>query len=74
MSDTSTKCRYFINDWYLGQIFSLYTCNYGFIYLQILEKCNRCQKNEKKLGYFPVKIFLPVLENVTDVGKNQGFA
>jgi hypothetical protein len=25
-----------INDWYLGQIFSLYTCNYGFIYLQIL--------------------------------------
>ena len=38
------------------------------------EKCNRCQKNEKKLGYFPVKIFLPVLENVTDVGKNQGFA
>jgi hypothetical protein len=32
----STKCRYFINDWYLGQIFSLYTCNYGFIYLQKL--------------------------------------
>jgi hypothetical protein len=30
------KSRYFINDWYLGQIFSLYTCNYGFIYLQIL--------------------------------------
>jgi hypothetical protein len=27
----STKSRYFINDWYLGQIFSLYTCNYGFI-------------------------------------------
>ena len=39
MGDTSTKCtksRYFINDWYLEQIFSLYTCNYGFIYLQIL--------------------------------------
>jgi hypothetical protein len=36
MGDTSTKSRYFINDWYLGQIFSLYTCNYGFIYLQIL--------------------------------------
>jgi hypothetical protein len=35
MGDTSTKSRYFINDWYLGQIFSLYTCNYGFIYLQI---------------------------------------
>ena len=34
MGDTSTKSRYFINDWYLGQIFSLYTCNYGFIYLQ----------------------------------------
>jgi len=30
------KSRYFINDWYLGQIFLLYTCNYGFIYLQIL--------------------------------------
>jgi hypothetical protein len=27
---------YFINDWNLGQIFSLYTCNHGFIYLQIL--------------------------------------
>ena len=27
---------FFINDWYLGQIYSLYTCNYGFIYLQIL--------------------------------------
>ena len=25
-----------LNDWYLGQIFSFYTCNYGFIYLQIL--------------------------------------
>jgi hypothetical protein len=25
---TSTKSRYFINDWYLGQIFSLYTCNW----------------------------------------------
>ena len=25
-----------VNDWYLGQIFSLYTCNYGFIYLQLL--------------------------------------
>ena len=37
MSDTSTKSRYFINDWYLGQIFSLYICNYGFIYLQILD-------------------------------------
>jgi hypothetical protein len=36
MGDTSTKSGYFINDWYLGQIFSLYTCNYGFIYLQIL--------------------------------------
>jgi hypothetical protein len=36
MGDTSTKSWYFINDWYLGQIFSLYTCNYGFIYLQIL--------------------------------------
>jgi hypothetical protein len=38
MGDTSTKSRYFINDWYLEQIFSLYTCtcNYGFIYLQIL--------------------------------------
>jgi len=36
MGDTSTKSQYFINDWYLGQIFSLYTCNYGFIYLQIL--------------------------------------
>ena len=34
MGDTSKKSRYFINDWYLGQIFSLYTCNYGFIYLQ----------------------------------------
>ena len=32
MGDTSAKRRYFINDWYLGQIFSLYTCNYGFIY------------------------------------------
>ena len=31
MGDTSTKSRYFINDWYLGQIFSLYTCYYGFI-------------------------------------------
>jgi hypothetical protein len=30
MGDTSTKSRYFINDWYLGQIFSLYTCNYGY--------------------------------------------
>jgi hypothetical protein len=36
MCNTSTKSQYFINDWYLGQIFSLYTCNYGFIYLQIL--------------------------------------
>jgi hypothetical protein len=36
MGDTSTKSRYCINDWYLRQIFSLYTCNYGFIYLQIL--------------------------------------
>ena len=36
MSDTSTKSRYFINDWYLGEMFSFYTCNYGFIYLQIL--------------------------------------
>jgi hypothetical protein len=36
MGDTSTKSRYFINDWYLEQIFSLYTCNYGSIYLQIL--------------------------------------
>ena len=26
----------FINDWYLEQIFSLYSCNYGVIYLQIL--------------------------------------
>jgi len=26
MGDTSTKSRYFINDWYLEQIFSLYTC------------------------------------------------
>ena len=34
MGDTFTKSRYFINDWYLEQIFSLYTCNYGFIYLQ----------------------------------------
>ena len=25
-----------LNDWYLGQIFSLNACNYGFIYLQIL--------------------------------------
>ena len=25
MGDTSTKSRYLINDWYLGQIFSLYT-------------------------------------------------
>jgi len=33
MGDTSTKSRYFINDWYLGQIFSLNTCNYGlYIY------------------------------------------
>jgi hypothetical protein len=31
MGYTSTKSRYFINDWYLGQIFLLYTCNYGFI-------------------------------------------
>jgi hypothetical protein len=29
------KVKYLINDWYLGQIFSLYNCNYGFIYLQI---------------------------------------
>ena len=36
MGDTSTKSRYFINDWYLEQIFSLYSCIYGFIYLQIL--------------------------------------
>jgi hypothetical protein len=36
MGDASTKSRYFINDLYLGQIFSLYTCNYGYIYLQIL--------------------------------------
>jgi len=36
MGDTSTKGRYFINDWYVEQIFSLYICNYGFIYLQIL--------------------------------------
>jgi hypothetical protein len=36
MGDTSTKSRYFINDWYLGQKFSLFTCNYGFIYLEIL--------------------------------------
>ena len=34
--DTSTKGRYFINDWYLEQIFSHYICKYGFIYLQIL--------------------------------------
>jgi hypothetical protein len=33
--DTSTKSQYLINDWYLGQIFSLYTCNYGFIYLYL---------------------------------------
>jgi hypothetical protein len=38
MGDTSTKSQYFINDWYLGHIFSLYTCNYGFIYLQMLVK------------------------------------
>jgi hypothetical protein len=25
-----------LKNWYLGQIFSLYTCNYGFIYLQTL--------------------------------------
>jgi hypothetical protein len=36
IDEISTKSRYFINDWYLGQIFSLNTCNYGFIYLQIL--------------------------------------
>jgi hypothetical protein len=36
MGDISTKILYFINNWYLRQIFSLYTCNYGFIYLQIL--------------------------------------
>jgi hypothetical protein len=36
MGDTSAKGRYFINDWYLEQIISLYSCNYGFIYLQIL--------------------------------------
>ena len=36
MGDTSTKSRYFIIDWYVWQIFSLYTCKYGFIYLQIL--------------------------------------
>jgi hypothetical protein len=36
MGDTSTKSRYFINDWYLEQMFSLHSCNYGFIYLQIL--------------------------------------
>jgi hypothetical protein len=30
------KIDNFINDWYLGQLFSLYTCNYGFIYIQIL--------------------------------------
>jgi hypothetical protein len=36
MGDASTKSWYFINDWYLEQIFSLYSCNYGFIYLQIL--------------------------------------
>jgi hypothetical protein len=33
MGDTSTKSRYFINDWYLGQIFLLYACNYGLIYI-----------------------------------------
>jgi hypothetical protein len=36
MGDASTKSRYCINDWYLRHIFSLYTCNYGFIFLQIL--------------------------------------
>jgi hypothetical protein len=36
MGDTSTKSRYFTNDWYLEQIFSLYTCNYGLLYLHIL--------------------------------------
>jgi hypothetical protein len=48
IGDTSTKSRYFINDWYLGQIFSLYTCNYGFIYLQI-QKCTglKCWSDQK---------------------------
>ena len=29
MGDISTKSRYFINDWCLGQIVSFYSCNYG---------------------------------------------
>jgi hypothetical protein len=37
MGDTSTKVDTLLMiDWYLRQLFSLYTCNYGFIYLQIL--------------------------------------
>ena len=33
MGDISTKSRYFIKNWYLWQLFSLYTCNYGlYIY------------------------------------------
>jgi hypothetical protein len=33
MGGTSTKSQYFINDWFLEQIFSLYFCNYGYIYI-----------------------------------------
>jgi hypothetical protein len=29
MGDTSTKSRYFINDWYLEQIVSFYSCKGG---------------------------------------------
>jgi hypothetical protein len=41
MGDTSTKSRYFINDWYLEQIFSLYSCNYGFIYFMKISTVNQ---------------------------------
>ena len=35
-TDTSTKSRYFINDWYLEQIFSLYMCGPFFQYVGLI--------------------------------------
>jgi hypothetical protein len=61
MGDTSTKSRYFINDWYLGQIFSLYTCNYGVNWKQ----CSR---------FVFIKDFLPSFVKMAAFWAEMGVA